>query len=394
MSQKSLLIVDDDQTMSDLIADTLETDFSDIDNCKSISAAKDMLLENSYDCIIVDIELEDGNGAEVVKYINDWDPGSNKDSVKVIISGLINDAFKEKFKDKFDGILSKPFKPGDLQGAVLIAMGKRKKSKSSSSDLLLETDEKKEEKVEEKKSEEKKTDSKPSLDLKLEVGDDEEINLKVFDPEIHAPFKIQDIEKRIHKTLNKVKNTPKLKELFKSIHLDPSDSYIMAHIGLLINISVGISKHLDWASEQTLEKFIFAAYLHDLALGPETRLAKIDDLSVLEIKDHEFTKEEIDLIKYHPSASKKLIEHKSGIPSDVLTLIEQHHELPNGQGFPRGIEHKRITPLSSVFIVSHWLTDFIINNPKWTVDKFLSKYKSKVKGPHFRKAMKAIESLK
>ena len=117
MSQKSLLIVDDDQTMSDLIADTLETDFSDIDTCKSISTAKDMLLENSYDCIIVDIELEDGNGAEVVKYINDWDPGSNKESVKVIISGLINDAFKEKFKEKKIDIGNK-LKVVELNGNV------------------------------------------------------------------------------------------------------------------------------------------------------------------------------------------------------------------------------------------------------------------------------------
>ena len=99
MSQKSLLIVDDDQTMSDLIADTLETDFSDIDTCKSISTAKDMLLEKFYDCIIVDIELEDGNGAEVIKYVKDWDPGGNKEAVKILISGFINDGFKEKFKD-------------------------------------------------------------------------------------------------------------------------------------------------------------------------------------------------------------------------------------------------------------------------------------------------------
>lgn len=395
MSQKSLLIVDDDQTMSDLIADTLETDFSDVDTCKSISTAKDMLLEKFYDCIIVDIELEDGNGAEVIKYVKDWDPGGNKEAVKILISGFINDGFKEKFKDKFDGILAKPFKPGDLQGVVLIALGKRGKRKAKNSDLSLVGEEStvsKEQNATDSSNSQKKENS-PAMDLKIQF-DNEEIDLKVFDPQVNSPFKLENLNKKVNKTLEKVQKNTKLRDLFTKIKADPDDPYMLSHIGLLINISTGISHELDWGSDATLEKFVFTAYLHDLSLGDSTKLAKIDDLSKLDDERLALTEDEKKLIRLHPAASRTMIEHKAGIPQDVLTMIEQHHELPNGQGFPRGIDHKRITPLSSVFIFSHWLTDFIINDKNWSVDKFYMKYKTKIKGPHFRKAMRAIEKLR
>ncbi len=393
MNERSLLIIEDDEMMRELISESLSEDFGQINMTSSISEAKDLLLNNTYDCICIDIGLSDGNGAEIVKYINDWDPAQNKDTPKVVISGFINDTFKEKFSETFEGILAKPFKPGDLQAIVLIALGKRKKKKKFRGlELEKEPEVKKSSEQPEVKNKKQKR-AKPAMDLKLEF-DDEEIDLKIFNPTIDSPFKVENIEKRVAKTLSRVQKDKKLKDLFRSIVVDPNDKYMMAHIGLLINISTGISTKLDWGSDQTLEKFVFASYLHDLTLGSSTELARIDDLLELESEELDLSEDEKKLVKFHPSASKKLIEHKAGIPADVLTMIEQHHEMPNGSGFPRGLDHKRITPLASVFIFSQWLTDFIIKNPNWTVNKFKDKYKSKIKGPHFRKAFRALDELR
>ncbi len=401
LSERSLLIIDDDQIMCGLITECLESDFSSITHCQSIALAIDLLMENEYDCLIIDIDLGDGNGAEVVKYIQDWKPMDNHEATKIVISGFVNDVFKEKFKDKFDGILAKPFKPGDLQATVLVALGKRKKSHAPKKNLsLISPDVNESHEASPTLANESQGTSgaigsraKPGKDLKLKF-DDEDIDLKVFDPKIHAPFKLENLDKRVGKTLKKIQQNTKLKEVFKKIKIDPDDPYMMSHIGLLINISTGICHFLDWGSDQTLEKFVFAAYLHDLALGDSAALARIDNLDELEHGDHGFSQHEKDLVRLHSAASKQMIEHKSGIPEDVLTIIEQHHERPNGRGFPRGIDHKRITPLSSIFIISHWLADFIIKDKHWSVDKFYMKYKSQLKGPHFRKAMRAIESLR
>lgn len=391
MNGKTLLVVDDESIFLDLVEQCVEDDFSEVVKAKSIEEAKDKLMQKMYDAILVDIDLTDGNGAELIKYISDWKPCDNHETPVVVMSGLINEQFQKKFKDKFAGILPKPFKAGDLQATLLIALGKAQRTSKASGDLNLVGEESK---SKSNSASEEKT-KKKAPDKKIEiVFEEEKVEVDIYDPIVNTPFKLENLNKKVSGILKKkIQQNSKLKDLFKKIKVDPNDPYMMTHIGLLINITTGISKQMDWGSDQTLEKFIFASYLHDLALGDNTKLAKLCTRDKWE-NNMDLSQEEARLVQLHTTASKTLIENRREIPQDVFTIVEQHHELPDGKGFPAGLDHKRITPLSSIFIVAHLLTDHIIDNPKWSADKFILKYKHLQKGPHFRKVFKCLDELR
>lgn len=380
-TNKSVLVIDDERILLDLVEECLLEDFSVIHKSDNAEDAKDRLLEKMYDCILVDIDLSGTNGAEVIKFIEDYDPCDNGQTPIIVMSALVNDAFQKKFEGKFAGILPKPFRPADLQAKVLIALGKCKRVNTKKNDDLKLVEE------------EIVPEGPEKVSITVEV-DDEEIELDAFNPEVTTPFKIAELDKKVGKFLNKVKKNPKLKDLFKKLKVKDGDPYMMTHIGMLINISTGIAEFMEWGSEQTLEKFIFASYLHDLALGNNHELAKLQTMEDIE-KAEGFSADELKLAKFHPLASVRLFEHKSDIPVDVQTIVMQHHERPDGSGFPNGLTHQRITPLSSIFIVAHHLTNYILDNPKnWTIDKYIQKNKSKFKGAHFRKVFFSLEKLK
>ena len=50
------------------------------------------------------------------------------------------------------------------------------------------------------------------------------------------------------------------------------------------------------------------------------------------------------------------------MPPDVDSIIAQHHERPDGSGFPRGLTHLRIGPLATVFIVAHDIVTYLFDN--------------------------------
>lgn len=390
MNNKSILVIDDEPIILDLVKECLSDDFGSIVTCLKIDQARDELFNQQFDIILVDIDIKGVNGAEIVKFITDYDPSGNKETPIIIMSGLINDSFKKKFQDKFAGILAKPFKPGDLQAQVLIALGKSKR-KSKKVNLSL-TEEEASLQLENRDINTVLPTAKDKLKIEFEF-EDNKFELDYFNPNVATPFEIKDLSKKVGVVLNKVKKNNKLADLFKQLKVTDPNSYILSHIDLLINITTGISHAMDWGSEQTLEKFVFAAYLHDISLGDTHELAQIKFLSEF-IDNPEINDEVKNIIKFHPIASKKLMEYKSEIPADVQTIIEMHHEMPDGSGFPHGYDHKRITPLASIFIVAHLLTDYILEHKNWKIKDFIEIYMPKMKGPHFRKALKVLENLK
>lgn len=350
---KNLLIVEDDVGLTELLFDTFVDVFDIIDTVYNVDEACRALETKSFSLIILDINLNNRNGAEIVKFLKDSENNANKDTPVVIVSGLVTPKFLEMYTGRFAGIVSKPFEHSEIRKLI--------------GDIL---------------------NSRVAAE---EVATVDEI------PEAKyvGPFVVNELKEQVDQVMIQVKKNTKLKSLFKQVKIDRSaDSYILTHTGLIINISAAICIKMDWSSDKTLEKFVYAAYLHDMTLSARADLARIDTFQKLEILKETLSEEDYKLVFEHPNMAAKVVSSFNEVPPDVEIMIRQHHELPNQTGFPNSCGHQKITPLSAVFIVAHNLADFIIEHPKWTMEDFVKKYRSRLHGSHFTKIMRLLSEIK
>src|SRR5690606_8713205 len=125
-------------------------------------------------------------------------------------------------------------------------------------------------------------------------------------------------------------------------------------------IGIAISSKLEWKTDHTNRKLILAALFHDITIKNQ-EIAKIPSLEVLKSSEFVISFSEEDRKNYeaHPIEAANLVKEFAEIPPDVDRVILEHHELPDGTGFPRRLNHQRINPLSAVFILSHLIADEI-----------------------------------
>jgi HD-GYP domain-containing protein (c-di-GMP phosphodiesterase class II) len=125
-------------------------------------------------------------------------------------------------------------------------------------------------------------------------------------------------------------------------------------------LSVAIAEKTDYGSASSFKKLTMSALLQDLSLESE-KLAKIVD-----VKGEAFNKlnaDEKKLVENHPHKTIELLEKVDDFAADSRTIIMEHHERPSGIGFPRGINHLKIAPLSCVFIIAHQFAHRLLTEP-------------------------------
>jgi hypothetical protein len=70
----------------------------------------------------------------------------------------------------------------------------------------------------------------------------------------------------------------------------------------------------------------------------------------------------------------------------------EHHERPDGTGFPRGLFHHQIAPLSALFIIAHDLLGYFLQKGKDTnMEEFIDTRAGLYTQGMFKKIFKAIE---
>jgi hypothetical protein len=100
--------------------------------------------------------------------------------------------------------------------------------------------------------------------------------------------------------------------------------------------------------------------LHDISL-PDDDLVRRHDGCIPGAPEP--TPEELEVIKGHPTAIASLVSEMSDVPGEVAFILEQHHENANGTGYPRGANHKDISPISALFIITHDLVTEYYRSP-------------------------------
>lgn len=109
-----------------------------------------------------------------------------------------------------------------------------------------------------------------------------------------------------------------------------------------------ISDGLDWKSDIVRKKLGLASLLMDCTLTND-ELSQVRTLNDPALE--EFTEEEQLQFRNHPKKAAELVANFAGFP-EADFIIHEHHELPDGSGFPQKLNASRLTAISSLFIMS------------------------------------------
>lgn len=126
------------------------------------------------------------------------------------------------------------------------------------------------------------------------------------------------------------------------------------HTRLVSYIVVAILQELTWDSDSTLQRMCTAALLHDLSLTDEflEKLNADETLSNL-------TDEEKSFYYRHPEESAHIAKHFESIAAGVELYVMEHHELPDGKGFPNKMNYGNIHPLSATLHLADLTADLL-----------------------------------
>jgi response regulator RpfG family c-di-GMP phosphodiesterase len=165
-------------------------------------------------------------------------------------------------------------------------------------------------------------------------------------------------DKSMDTTMNSLKKNKNISGLLSKLLLKRNYIY---QLSMLTNyLSVAIAEKTDYGSPSSFKKLTMSALLQDLSLEKES-LAKI-----INLHGEDFNKlkaNEKKLVEGHPHRTIELLEKVDDFAADSRTIIMEHHERPTGKGFPRGINHLKIAPLSCVFIIAHQFAHRLLTEP-------------------------------
>lgn len=201
------------------------------------------------------------------------------------------------------------------------------------------------------------------------VASSQEAVLELYKTQGFTPEVKEMAKKNVQIVEDSVKKTESLTSLFEVFQKEP-DKYISSHSLLLSHVSCYLSKKMDWPSHITFSKLGFASLFHDITLKNHS-LAAIKNLKELEKYKQLFRDDEIERYKKHPSEAAEMVRQISDLPPDVEVIILQHHERPDGSGFPKKMVGLHIFPLAALFIIAHDIVDHFFNSSEeFNIKKF------------------------
>lgn len=132
-----------------------------------------------------------------------------------------------------------------------------------------------------------------------------------------------------------------------------ADEHTAEHSVNVAILAMGLAKSLEWDDEQ-VERAGLAGLLHDLG---KMRL----DAEVIN-KPEALTEAEYEQVKEHVRIGYELLRDDERIEADVARAVLEHHEQPDGKGYPDGKSDEQLLPLSMLISVvnaydamtSHW----------------------------------------
>jgi len=130
--------------------------------------------------------------------------------------------------------------------------------------------------------------------------------------------------------------------------------YLMKHSLTTAIFSLLLAKETGFESNRTLISIGLGALVHDIgftkmSFSPENFV----DLSPEQIKE----------IRQHPEFGKRLLDPLKQISTEVRSIVLQHHEQPNGNGYPNGLHDAEIYMPAKIISICDSFSALISDRP-------------------------------
>jgi hypothetical protein len=199
-----------------------------------------------------------------------------------------------------------------------------------------------------------------------------------------------EMAQEIHKeSLRVMQATPNVFKFFTRFKKNAGPEFLKSMLTSYTFTS--IVDTFDWSSDVLKEKTALATMLCDVLLeGDEIEAAK---------NRAGIPKESLpEKILNHPKDTVKLINKASNqnlVSRETVLIIEQHHEKPDGSGYPVGIRGPAINILSACYIIADHFIELCYEHKfrEEDIDDILDRLVSLYGSGNFKKALKALHSL-
>jgi|GEM_PF-6611171 len=136
-----------------------------------------------------------------------------------------------------------------------------------------------------------------------------------------------------------LREKPDFAKLVKSV-VGMGDEFSRHSLGSVVMSNLLVAQ-MDWSSPKLLAPITMGAFFHDIGLKELP--------ADLWFKNRlEMNRDELQLWETHPAIGVQMLNSISFITPDVLRIVQEHHEVPNGSGFPAKLRLERIFPMAKV----------------------------------------------
>lgn len=154
--------------------------------------------------------------------------------------------------------------------------------------------------------------------------------------EIHQTLEVSDsslsnAKNVVDGCIKRIAKDPK--NVVKVMKLLSNQPYQLKQAISVSMFSVLLAKADGVESDLNIQSIGLGGFFHDIGVGQLT--FDPEDTKVL-------TPEQRKEMWRHPELGKEMLDHLKGIKSDVIQIVLQHHEQPNGHGYPNGLRGPEI----------------------------------------------------
>lgn len=203
---------------------------------------------------------------------------------------------------------------------------------------------------------------------------------------------IDESEKTVRRAIEVFKKSTDLHAVLENL-LRHRQTDFSEHVGLLSFVICALAAQMKIPGENAEIKLALAALLHDVKLNPDV----YHSVEEWNRKAATFEDRSSAVVNYrnHPLEGAQFVQRIDLIPPDIDRIILQHHERPDGTGFPRALGASRITYLAAVFIICEELVHFIKRGGNLTTSlkDFMTWGESYFDQAHFKNIFSELRDL-